>query len=73
MNTKKHLQTLWTGRINTKTFTGSMDWMYEHKNIYKHYGLDVRTQKHLQALWTGCMNTKTFTGSMDWMYQSENI
>ena len=24
-----------------KTFTGTMDWMYEHKNIYRLYGLDV--------------------------------
>jgi len=59
--------------MNTKTFTGSMDWMYKHKTIYRLYGLDVCTQKHLQALRTGCMNTKTFTGSMDWMYEHKNI
>jgi hypothetical protein len=55
--------------MNTKTFTGSMDWMYEHNNTYRLYGLDVWTQQHLQALWTGCMNTKTFTRSMDWIRQ----
>jgi len=45
--------------MNTKTFTGSTDWMYEHE--------------HLQALWAGCMSTKTFTGSMDWMYEHKKI
>jgi hypothetical protein len=43
--------------MNT-TFTGSMDWMYEHKNIY---------------LWAGCMKTKTRRGPMDWMYEHKNI
>jgi hypothetical protein len=33
--------------MKTKTFTGSMDWMYEHKNIYRLYGMDMSTLKHL--------------------------
>jgi len=33
VRTQKHLQTLWTGCMNTKTFTGSMDWMYQSENI----------------------------------------
>jgi hypothetical protein len=49
---------LWTGCINTKTFTGSMDWMYQHENIYRLYRLDVRTRNR---------------GPMDWMYQHENV
>jgi len=48
-----------TGCMNTKTFRGSMYWMYEHKAftgsvdwMYEH---------------------KTLTGSMDWMYEHKNI
>jgi hypothetical protein len=49
-----------------------MDWMYQHENVYRLYGLDVSTRKRVQVLWTGCINMKTYTGSMDWMYQHEN-
>ena len=56
MNTK-HLQALWTGCTNTKTFTDSMDWMYEHKNIYR---LDwMHERKNIYRL--------------DWMQEHKNI
>jgi hypothetical protein len=54
VSTRKHLQAQWTGCMKTKTFTGSMDWMYENKtftdsmdwmyenkNISRLCGLDV--------------------------------
>jgi len=73
VSTRKRLEALWTGCTNKKTFTGFMDWMYQHENVDRLYGLDVSTRKRWQALWTGCMNTKTFTGSMDWTYEHKNI
>jgi hypothetical protein len=33
ITTRKRLGALWTGCINTTTFTGSMDWMYQHENF----------------------------------------
>jgi len=63
----------WMYSTNTETFRNSVDWMYQHENLYRLSGLDVSTRKRLEFLWTGCMNTKTFTGSMDWMYEHKNI